>query len=264
MPPNIELTRDGPVSAPLNYTVPNAGELLPLAVEALVDGTSAAVPFYAVLQVLDPNGRSMGKYKSASIAAGGSADVSWFRGLGNGAGGGFGPEVIYSNTVVTPIDNFSTGGLSQSHTDLLIVSWLRTDEAGVVIREDTGIQISGDTDGSRYKTQRISLRDTTVASQQTTAAVGFNVLMSTGAAADSGAFAPSFFYIPNYTASIQHAGFGLEAGIGAFTGFPTNSWLYVTTARHNRAEAVSSLLITGGLGGPKFVAGSSITIYGLG
>ena len=92
--PNIELTRDGPVSVPLAYTVPNGGELLPLTVEASLDGTSAAAAWYAVLQVLDPNGRSMGKYISSSVAAGASVDVTWFRGIGESGGGGTGASAI--------------------------------------------------------------------------------------------------------------------------------------------------------------------------
>lgn len=74
------LWRDGPVSVPLDYQVPQSGELLPINVEASIDGSAAASSFYAVLQVLDPNGRSMGKYRSDAIAAGGSADVTWFPG----------------------------------------------------------------------------------------------------------------------------------------------------------------------------------------
>lgn len=74
------LTRDGPVAVPLSYTVPQSGELLPLTVEATIDGSSATTEFYAVLQVIDPNGHSMGKYRSDAIAAGGSADVTWFPG----------------------------------------------------------------------------------------------------------------------------------------------------------------------------------------
>lgn len=258
----------GVAAAPAAWVIPEALEIVAKTAYASFDGSAAAGAFLPCLRIISDSGHVVAEaVASTEVVAGASADVSWFRGLAPASQqgvGGSGPAIIYSDTVVASVDSFSTGPLSQAHTDLLIVTSLRTDEANVVIREDTGIQISGDTDGSRYRTQRISLRDTTVASQQSTAAIGFNVLMSTGASADAGAFAPSFFYIPNYTQAVQHAGFGIEAGIGAFTGFPTNSWLYVTTARHNRAEAVTSLIITGGFGGPKFVPGSSVTIYGLG
>jgi hypothetical protein len=74
------LTRDGPVAVPLDYTVPQSGELLPLMVRATLDGTSAASPFYACVQVIAPSGRVMGTAISESIAAGASADVTWFPG----------------------------------------------------------------------------------------------------------------------------------------------------------------------------------------
>ena len=81
------LTRDGPVAVPLDYTVPASGELLPLMVRATMDGTSASGSFYAVVQVLSPNGRVMGTARSDAIAAGASADVTWFPGGGQlGAG----------------------------------------------------------------------------------------------------------------------------------------------------------------------------------
>lgn len=80
MPGQAIIWRDGPVAVPLNYQVPQGGELLPLTVEATVDGTSATQAFYAVLQVLDPSGKSIGKYRSDPIAAGGSADCTWFPG----------------------------------------------------------------------------------------------------------------------------------------------------------------------------------------
>ena len=79
MPDNV-LTRDGPVSVPLDYTVPQSGELIPLMVRATLDGTSAASGFYAVVEIIAPSGRVMGIARSSAIAAGGSADVTWFPG----------------------------------------------------------------------------------------------------------------------------------------------------------------------------------------
>jgi len=72
------LTRDGPVAVPMDYVVPQGGELLPLTVRATVDGTSAAVSFYACVQVIAPSGRVMCTAITAAIAAGASADCSWF------------------------------------------------------------------------------------------------------------------------------------------------------------------------------------------
>lgn len=81
------LTRDGPVGVPLDYVVPQSGELLPLTVRATIDGSGAAVAFYATVQVLAPSGRIMGSYISSAIAAGGSADVTWFPHVGGQTGG---------------------------------------------------------------------------------------------------------------------------------------------------------------------------------
>src|SRR5215475_3847449 len=86
--PDQVLTRDGPVSVPLDYVVPNSGELIPLMVRATVDGSSAAVAFYAVVQVIAPSGRVMGTAITSSIAAGASADVTWFPGGGIGLSAG--------------------------------------------------------------------------------------------------------------------------------------------------------------------------------
>lgn len=74
------LLRGGPVAVPLTYKVPQAGELKPLAVRATFDGTNAGQPFYAVVQLIAPNGNILGNYITNPIAAGASADVSWFPG----------------------------------------------------------------------------------------------------------------------------------------------------------------------------------------
>src|SRR5690349_9295364 len=76
--PDQVLTRDGPVSVPMDYTVPQGGELLPLSVRATIDGTGAAVAYYAVVQIIAPSGRLMINAISTAIAAGASADVTWF------------------------------------------------------------------------------------------------------------------------------------------------------------------------------------------
>lgn len=62
----------------MDYQVPQGGELLPLAVRAVVDGTSAASSFYAAVQIIAPSGRVMASAVSTAIAAGASADVTWF------------------------------------------------------------------------------------------------------------------------------------------------------------------------------------------
>lgn len=62
----------------MDYAVPAGGELIPLTVRATMDGTGAAASFYAVVQVISPSGRVMANAISTTIAAGASADVTWF------------------------------------------------------------------------------------------------------------------------------------------------------------------------------------------
>lgn len=77
---NAFLIRDGPVAVPLEYTVPASGELLPLSIRATVDGSSSGQSFYAVVQLIAPSGRNLGNYITTPIAAGVSADITWFPG----------------------------------------------------------------------------------------------------------------------------------------------------------------------------------------
>lgn len=65
----------------MDYQVPQQGELLPITVQATMDGTSAATAYYAAVQVIAPSGRVMTNAISTPIAAGASAAVSWFRGV---------------------------------------------------------------------------------------------------------------------------------------------------------------------------------------
>lgn len=66
-------------AVPRDYTIPGAQELLPKMVSATMDGTSAASSWFPCLEIVDPGGNVMGtNIATSSIAAGASADVSWF------------------------------------------------------------------------------------------------------------------------------------------------------------------------------------------
>lgn len=66
-------------AAPRDYTIPGAQEILPKSVRAVMDGTSAAGTWYPCLQILDPGGNVMvSAISTSALAAGASADVSWF------------------------------------------------------------------------------------------------------------------------------------------------------------------------------------------
>lgn len=75
-------------SAPLAYTVPGTGEIILKGAFARMDGTGAAGSWFPCLRVKTPNGSIMLECIGDAVAAGASADVSWFPGLGGGGGGG--------------------------------------------------------------------------------------------------------------------------------------------------------------------------------
>lgn len=72
----------GTATAPATWTVPGLGQVTPRTVFAHYDGTGAGVLFYPALKIVSDAGRLIGIYPcSSSVAAGGSADVTWFPGV---------------------------------------------------------------------------------------------------------------------------------------------------------------------------------------
>src|SRR5215471_8994777 len=72
-------------TAPKDYTLSGTQELQLKAVRAAIDGSAAASSFMPCLQLLAPDGTVMFDCVSpTTIAAGGSADVSWFPRVGSG------------------------------------------------------------------------------------------------------------------------------------------------------------------------------------
>jgi hypothetical protein len=70
--PNIE-------AVPKDYTLSGAQGIVLKCVRAVVDGTGAGSAFLPTLQLLDPNGNVMWEgVPFTTVAAGGSADVTWF------------------------------------------------------------------------------------------------------------------------------------------------------------------------------------------
>lgn len=78
--PDVPIVNRATAAAPKDYTLPQSQEILIKAVRAEFDGTGAAGPFLPALQLVSNNGDVMftAVLTSASVAAGGSASVSWF------------------------------------------------------------------------------------------------------------------------------------------------------------------------------------------
>ena len=87
--PDVSIVNSTVTSAPTDYTVPGTQELLVKAVRASIDGSGAGSAFLPALQLIDPAGHVMWTAvdTSTTIAAGASADVSWFPDVSRSGGG---------------------------------------------------------------------------------------------------------------------------------------------------------------------------------
>lgn len=125
----------GSSAAPLSYTVPNAQEMTTLAISAEFDGSGAAAAFLPMIEILSDAGIVIARSPTAEqVAAGASADVSWFPRLSRQAaagaalawGLGYNPATFPFNdaisvpsggTVNFPWTNPTTGGTAITFTD---------------------------------------------------------------------------------------------------------------------------------------------------
>lgn len=72
----------GQAATPASFLIPGNGQVRPKAVFASFDGTGASGSFFPLLQIISDAGKTVCEAASdIPIAAGASADVSWFRGL---------------------------------------------------------------------------------------------------------------------------------------------------------------------------------------
>lgn len=75
--PNVVLIARDTAAVPKDYLVPAAQEIEPLIVRADIDGSGAAGQFDPTLQVLSPAGDVIFTVPASTVAAGGSASVTW-------------------------------------------------------------------------------------------------------------------------------------------------------------------------------------------
>ena len=107
--PDVVIAQSAVASVPEDYTVPAAAEIVPLSVTASFDGSGAAGTFQPMLEVISPSGQVVVRCPTQiSLAAGASADVSWFPGV-SGAGSEniqtFVGARIYNNTTQSIANN---------------------------------------------------------------------------------------------------------------------------------------------------------------
>lgn len=93
--PDVALRNSTTSGAPKDYPVPASQEVLLKAVIAHIDGSGAAGAFLPALQLLDPSGNVMWTATQAAVAAGASAECSWFPHVGGGSSGGGGGSGLF-------------------------------------------------------------------------------------------------------------------------------------------------------------------------
>lgn len=95
---DLQILAPGVSAAPLEYDLPGSVELLIKELFASFDGTAAVAPWQPAITIIGPGNHEVGTYPlSSSVAAGASADVSFFPRVGGGgssSGGGGGVRVV--------------------------------------------------------------------------------------------------------------------------------------------------------------------------
>jgi hypothetical protein len=105
---SVPLVSSAVHAAPKDYTVPQAQEIIVLAVNASIDGTGAAGAFIPTLQLVAPDGTIMFSAIGSSVAAGASVDVSWFPGLNAGTGASTGSGLFWPVATTDAVENTTT------------------------------------------------------------------------------------------------------------------------------------------------------------
>ena len=106
--PDVPLVNRASISAPKDYTLPQAQSIVLRAVQAEIDGTSAAGTFLPVVQLISDAGDVMWTAldRNTTIAAGGTATVTWFPNVkpeasSSGGGGALSWAYISGSTPTT-------------------------------------------------------------------------------------------------------------------------------------------------------------------
>lgn len=137
-------------AAPKDYTLSGAQEIALKSVRAVIDGSGAASAFLPTLQLLDPNGHVMWEGASSTeVAAGGSADVSWFPGLGGFGQGATNAEwfIARRTTNMTMLagaqDTVLWSDLTSSDTSLFSLSTVNHPNDAVAVARQGVIVLTG-------------------------------------------------------------------------------------------------------------------------
>ena len=107
---DISILDSSTAAAPKSYTVKGAQEIILRSVTGSYDGTGAAGSYIPAVQILDPAGFVVGTFvANTTLAAGASADVSWFPSVGGGGGSSGGGGLRRVRIPLTTPDSSGNG-----------------------------------------------------------------------------------------------------------------------------------------------------------
>jgi hypothetical protein len=127
-------------SAPKDYTLSGSQELLLKAVRANMDGSGAAAAWFPCLQLLAPDGTVMWEsVPASSVAAGASADVSWFPRVGESGGSSAATiswATLFDNAISVP------AGSTYTQYDFTAASFFTNDGTTFTVDSTNGLTLN--------------------------------------------------------------------------------------------------------------------------
>lgn len=174
-------------------------------------------------------------------------------------GGAANLTVLFNSTLGADAASIDTGanGIAQTASHLLIYFTGRTTQA--VTLSATNMTLNGDSTAV-YDRYSFTVTGTAGAQGSAYATNSWGWAQTPGSSADANVQAVAVLFIPDYTSSKVHNSFGFSGHIAtAATG---NSVAAFSTLRYRTAAAITQLTATANSG--NLVAGSRLTIYGLG
>lgn len=262
MAPQV-ITRPGAVSAPEDIALGALDQLTPESAFAHYDGSGASGAFLPALTYYTQDGRVFARALGQQVAAGASADVSYFPGLSAAAATTPAIALLYSNVLTGSAASFDITPIDQSYSHLWFVMKLRCD--GVTAVTNALIEILGDT-GANYETVQVNYDSGSADKASGQAAGGLTALrggLATGSTADANHFGIGMALIPTYYVATGDHPWLSHDGAVPVAGSPAGWQARSMYSQHcGTSGAVTRVTILPG-SGSNFVAGSAVSMYGL-
>lgn len=248
------ITRPGSWTVPYTYRLAVADELTPSGIFAHFDGSAAATAYLPCVTYYTQDGKVFARaFPDQSVAAGASADVSWFPGLSRSPAGAGAIVKLYDSLLAVDTASFSVTGISQAYSHLWIVASLRGDTAATA---SGNVRLNGDA-GTNYE-----YADST--GTRSAGLTSIPALRALDPAADAGHFGVTDVLLHDYSIVRKDHALHGTWGVIPITATPAGFQAVTVAGQHCAAvaAAVTSLTVLPSAGG-NFVAGSRLQLYGV-